>query len=197
MKTAKCNEPSMRPVNSAFFDKVFRLVLRAAQVRAHTAVARGLIQAADREDTVQQALLAVWCAMAKFDPRRASLATFVELVVATSIASAARASHRHRVLCSLDFAADHSADPSLSRHELRIDVQRVLAACSDTERSLALLLMTHSRSEASRVLHVARSTVYQRIQQLRLRFSAAGLGPRREQTSPNPAGTTRHNGTAL
>jgi DNA-directed RNA polymerase specialized sigma24 family protein len=89
-----------------------------------------------------------------------------------------RACHRQRALCPLDLAADHCADPAFRHDELRIDVERLLGACSDGERRLALLLMEHSPSQASRMLGVARSTVHARMRRLRPWFIAAGLGPR-------------------
>jgi hypothetical protein len=62
--------------------------------------------------------------------------------------------------------------------ELRIDIERLLKVRSDGERRLASVLMEHTPSQASRMLGVARSTIYAHIQKLRPHFAAAGFGPR-------------------
>jgi RNA polymerase sigma factor (sigma-70 family) len=159
------------------FELAHPLALRAAQVLARAAVARGAIQPADQEDVEQEGVVACWRAVANFDPNRASLRTYIEWVVTTRTASAVRATHRWCALCTLDFAADRCAGAAITHHELRIDVERLLGACSDGERRLARLLMEYTPSEASRILAVARSTVHDRIRRLRPRFIAAGLGP--------------------
>lgn len=174
-------------MREAIFERAYPLALRAAQVRARAAVACGLIQPVDFADAVQEGLFASWRELARFDPSRASLPTFIEIVAATRIASFVRASHRHRVLCPLDNSAEQSADPPLARLVVRIDVQRVLAGCTETERRLARTLMEHSPTQASRLLGIARSTLHERTRKLRPRFVAAGLGPGGHTFSPEPA----------
>lgn len=164
-------------MREALFERAYPLARRAALVLAHAALASGAITSADREDVEQEAVAASWRALDNYDPNRASLPTYVECVVATRIASAVRATHRVRALRPVDFAVDHCADPVFGRCDLRIDVERVLGCCGDDERRIALVLMEHSPSQASRILGVARSTIYQRIQRLRVRFAGAGLGP--------------------
>jgi RNA polymerase sigma factor (sigma-70 family) len=159
------------------FAKAYPLARRAAEVRSAVAVAMASVLSADRDDLEQEAVAACWRTLPNYDPTRASLTTYIECVVATRIASVVRASRRRRVLRPLDLALDRCANPGFSRHELRIDVERLLGVCSDGERRLALVLMENSPSQASRMLGVARSTVYERIKLLRARFSTAGLGP--------------------
>lgn len=134
------------------------------------------MQAADREDIEQEAVVACWPALGDFDPNRASLATYIECVVASRIASACRAHRRRRSDRPLAFASDHRATQVFDHRGLRIDVKRLLSVCTDGERSLASLLMEHTPSEAGRMLRVARSTIYERIHRLRRRFAAAGFG---------------------
>jgi RNA polymerase sigma factor (sigma-70 family) len=162
--------------SQAQFLAIYPLARRAANVRSAAALTWASVAPVEREDIEQEALAAVWQALPHYDPSRASLRTFVECVVATRIVSAVRATHRVRALHSVDLAVDHCADPVSGRHELRIDIERLLRCCPDDERHVALLLMEHSPAEASRILGVARSTLYLRIQRLRLRFATAGLG---------------------
>lgn len=159
------------------FSTIYQRARRTAAVRSAAAVARAFVPPGDREDLEQEAMAACWCALASFDPRRASLRTYIECVVATRIASAVRTTHRLRVLHPLDLVVDHCVGPEFRRHELQIDVQRVLGICNDAERRLALLLMEHTPSQVSLMLGVARSTVYERMRRLRPRFVAAGLAP--------------------
>lgn len=58
-----------------------------------------------------------------------------------------------------------------------MDIQRVLARLGEDDRRLALLLADHRPTEISRMLGVARSTVYARRARLRRAFLEAGYGP--------------------
>jgi RNA polymerase sigma factor (sigma-70 family) len=160
------------------FQQAYPLALRSAQVRATAAVASGAIPIADREDIEQEALTACWRALPYFEPGRASLRTFIECIVATRVCSLVRSANRRPTLQTLDLNSGHGIDPEIHRHELRADIERLLKTISVRDRRLALLLMEHTPSEASRMLGVARSTIYERIQKLRTRFAGAGFGPR-------------------
>src|SRR5581483_5642548 len=81
-----------------------------------------------------------------------------------------------RAQCPLDFETNRCGTLQFLCHELRIDVYRVLAGCTETERNVALSLMEHTPSEASRLKGLSRSTIYERIRGLRARFAAAGFG---------------------
>jgi RNA polymerase sigma factor (sigma-70 family) len=163
-------------MREALFERAYPRARRSARVRASAAVARGAIQSSDREDLEQEAVTACWRALAEFDPNRASLATYVECVVATRIASVCRAGRRLRAHQPLALASDRCADDMFDHFGLRIDIERLLSARTDDERHLTSLLMEHTPSEASRMLRVARSTIYARIQKLRPHFAAAGFG---------------------
>jgi hypothetical protein len=66
------------------FAEAYPIARRAAAVRsaaALSAVTGGLF---DREDIEQQAMVALWKAVSRFDPSRGSLRTFVERVMGTS-----------------------------------------------------------------------------------------------------------------
>jgi RNA polymerase sigma factor (sigma-70 family) len=164
-------------MREALFERAYPRARRSARVRVSAAVARGAIQAADHEDLEQEAVAACWRSLAAFDPTRASLATYVECVVATRIASVARASRPLGIHWPLDLASEHCAEDVVGSFELRIDIARLLNVRTDDERRLTSLLMEHTPSEASRMLGVARSTIYARIEKLRPHFAAAGFGP--------------------
>ncbi len=158
----------------AIFQKAYPLALRASQVRAATAVAAGRVPVHDREDIEQEALLRVWQALPRYDAGRASLATFIERVVATKVASLLRS--RHAVF-KLPPGTQLSSADGIPAVEFRADLERILASLAPSERRLALLLAEHGPGEAGRILGVARSTVYCRIRRLRAAFLAAGYGP--------------------
>jgi RNA polymerase sigma factor (sigma-70 family) len=162
----------------ATFQEAYPLALRAAEVRAKVAVASSAIPLADRQDLQQEALTACWRALPSFDPNRASLRTFVELVVASRLASMHRARRCRPRLQPLGHDP-YSADDAWAREiELRSDVHHVLAALQDGDRRVAVALMECTPTEASRLLEVGRSTIYERIRRIRGVFEAAGLGPR-------------------
>lgn len=159
------------------FPQAYPLARRAAQVRAAAAVLSGAVLIADREDIEQEALAACWRALPKFDPNRASLRTFVEHVVAAHLASLGRARRCRPRLQPLDDNQHPVASAWAREIELRSDVQRVLDALPDTDRQLAMALIEHTPTEASRLIGVARSTVYERIRHIRVAFVDAGLRP--------------------
>jgi RNA polymerase sigma-70 factor (ECF subfamily) len=163
-------------VREGLFEEAYPLALRAARVRAAAAVAFGGAPAGDREDLEQEALLRVWQALPRYDPTKASLRTFVERVADSRFASLLRPRCRQVVIEPLSRISPASAD-GIPAVELRVDFERVLAKLSEPDRRLARLLSEHTPSQASRILGVARSTVYCRIRRLRAAFRAAGYGP--------------------
>jgi RNA polymerase sigma-70 factor (ECF subfamily) len=161
-------------------DKNFELALpfamRAVQVRGTAAVASGRVTAADREDLEQEALLGLWMALRHYDASRASLRTFLERVADKRFASLLRRRRKPLVIERLDSQRFATADgiPAVQFH---VDFERVLAPLGDPDRALALLLVEHGPTEISRMLGVARSTVYARMARLRRAFREAGYGP--------------------
>lgn len=150
--------------------------LRAVQVRGAAAVATGQAAAADREDLEQEALLGLWMALRHYDASRASLRTFLERVADKRFASLLRRRRSPVVIERLDGHRFATADgiPAVQFH---VDFERVLAPLDDSDRALALLLVDHGPTEISRMLGIARSTVYARIARLRRAFLEAGYGP--------------------
>jgi RNA polymerase sigma-70 factor (ECF subfamily) len=157
-------------------EQALPLALRAVQVRAAAAVGTGRVAAADREDLEQEALLGLWMALRHYDASRASLRTFLERVADKRFASLLRRRRSAVLIERLDGHRLAAADgiPAVQFH---VDVERVLAPLGDSDRALALLLVDHGPTEISRMLGIARSTVYARIARLRRAFLEAGYGP--------------------
>jgi RNA polymerase sigma-70 factor (ECF subfamily) len=157
-------------------EQALPLALRAVQVRGATAVATGRATAADREDIEQEAFLGLWTALRHYDPSRASLRTFLERVADKRFASLLRRRRNAIVIERLDGHRLATADgiPAVQFH---VDFERILAPLDDSDRALALLLVDHGPTEISRMLGIARSTVYARMARLRRAFREAGYGP--------------------
>jgi RNA polymerase sigma factor (sigma-70 family) len=159
------------------FVHAYPMARRAGQVRAAGAVAIGAVPEADAEDLEQEGLLACWQALHLFDPRRASLRTFIERVVAARMITLHRArTCRPRYQCIEDdeFKVSNAWAMEI---EFRSDVQRVLSVLPDTDRQLALALIDHTPTEVTRLLGIARSTVYERLRHIRIAFADAGFRP--------------------
>lgn len=172
------------------FRKAYAIALRAARARAVSAVASGAIAVADREDLEQEAVVACFRALPRFDPGRASLRTFIERVVATRLASVIRRTRRHSPLVPVDALSRFAVIGDDGRREVRMSIDGVLESLRDEDRELAGLLLEVSPAEASRELGIPRSTIHDRIQLLRQRFTQAGLDirVRRPARGVRPAG---------
>jgi RNA polymerase sigma factor (sigma-70 family) len=161
-------------MRDALFECAFPLARRAAQVQAAAALAWCTISAADREDLEQDALACVWQALARYDPARAGLRTFIELVVRTRSISMLRSNKRGPEFESLN-EQDISSEGGFLELELRADVARVLANVSLFDRAVAFALTECSAVETSRGMGVSRAAVYRAIGRLRVAFTTAGL----------------------
>ncbi len=157
-------------------EQALPFALRAVQVRAAAAVASGRAPAADREDLEQEALLGLWMALRHYDASRASLRTFLDRVADKRFASLLRRRRSPVLIERLDSHRFATADgiPAVQFH---VDFERVLAPLGNPDRTLALLLVDHGPTKISRMLGVARSTVYARIARLRRAFREAGYDP--------------------
>lgn len=172
------------------FRKAYAIALRAARARAFSAVASGAIPVADREDLEQEGVVACFRALPRFDPRRASLRTFIERVVATRLASVIRRTRRNSPLVAVDALFRFPVIGEDGRREVRLSIDGVLASLREDDRELVGLLLEVSPAEASRELGIPRSTIHDRIQLLRHRFTQAGLDirVRRPARGAHPAG---------
>jgi RNA polymerase sigma-70 factor (ECF subfamily) len=159
-------------VRDALFQQAYPLARRAVQVRA----ASGAMRPGDREDFEQEALLGLWIALRRYDPSRASLRTFVERLTDNRFASLMRRRRSALVVERLDGHRLATPDgiPAVQFH---VDFERILSCLTDGDRAVARLLLDHRPSEVSRMLGIARSTLYGRMARLRRAFLKAGYGP--------------------
>jgi len=159
------------------FEQAYSMACRAARARLAAAVAMGALPRQDCEDLEQEALMAVWRALERFDPSRASLRTFVEMVVAARFASLMRTRRSLPVLGPVDECHVIGLDgiPAL---EFRVDLQRACASLTEPDRRLASFLTDYTPTEAGRALGIARSSVYESIHRIRLAFKKAAFGRR-------------------
>lgn len=159
------------------FLHAYPIARRAGQVRAAGAVAIGAVPAADAEDLEQEGLLACWQALHLFDPHRASLRTFLERVVAARMITLHRARScrpRYQALEDDEFKVSSAWAVEI---EFWSDVEHVLSTLPDADRQLALALIDHTPTEVTRLLGIARSTVYDRLRHIRTAFANAGVRP--------------------
>jgi len=177
-------------VVEATFRKAYTIALRAAKVRATAAVVSGVIPVSDREDFEQEGVTACLRALPQFDPGRASLRTFIERVVAARLASIVRRTRRNPELVPVDTLSQLPVIGDDGRREVRMSIDGVLESLHDEDRELVGLLLEVSPAEASRELGIPRSTIHDRIQLLRQRFTQAGLEirVRRPARGVRPAG---------
>jgi DNA-directed RNA polymerase specialized sigma24 family protein len=136
----------------ATFERAYPIAARAARVRATAAAVSGVIAMSDREDFEQEGLAACWHALPRFDPARASLRTFIERVIASRMASLARAARRAPALVPLSAAGPRSVDSEAQIQELYTDLERLSLAFEYSDRQLIHLLLEHSPAEAGRML---------------------------------------------
>jgi RNA polymerase sigma-70 factor (ECF subfamily) len=155
------------------FDLSFPLAQRAAKVRAASAkLSRADF---DREDLEQEALIGVWSALDRFDVSRASIRTFVERVVANSIASIIRRSRSDK-RAPRDDDRFHGESPRFSLTiEVRLDLDRLIANLGRRDRKVARLLEEYRPAEIARALKISRTAVYRSIERIREVFSEAGF----------------------
>ncbi len=113
---------------------------RATEVRSMASASASGPMILDRKDVEQEAIVGLWRALPSFDPFRSSLRTFVELVIASRVTSVLRFQHAAK---SKPVFCDAPAVMEYEPMEVRVDVERVLAALSD-DRRLACLLVDHT-----------------------------------------------------
>jgi DNA-directed RNA polymerase specialized sigma24 family protein len=120
--------------------EAYPLACLAAKVRSIASASATGSMILDREDVEQEAIVDLWRALPSFDPSRSSSRPIVELVIASRVTSVLRLQHvakRKPAFC--DAPAVMEYEPM----EVRVDVERVLAALSD-DRRLACLLVDHT-----------------------------------------------------
>jgi RNA polymerase sigma factor (sigma-70 family) len=172
-QTRTGDTPRPQGVLEEFFLQAYPFARRAAQVRSASAVRK--FKELEREDLEQEALLSTWRLLSRFDHTRASLPTFVERVVATSIASVCRGRAAKKRIKHDD--SDPPPEPLqlFVRIEFRIDFLRVVARLAPRDRKVALLLVEFSPTQIARSLKTSRQAVYRCINRIRAAFLEGGF----------------------
>ena len=157
----------------------------------------------DREDLEQELTAHLLSRIARFNPRRSSLDTFITRLLDNAAASIIVARKREKrdwrraaqsldedveneegelqpLLELLDLEQGLKGDPLAheahrERQALRIDLERVMATLSEQERQICMLLMQEKSRQVARRLGLPRATLYDLTIKLRERFEAAGL----------------------
>ena len=179
------------------FDALDGYALNLIKYKARQLVGRAGFTPSDRDDLEQEMLLDLIQRMPKYDPDRAGARTFIARMVAHKIADiilARKAGMRDfRIcFCSLD---DHLEDeegglialeeylvrtgklarPVSERHDLFIDIHKVMARLPPKLRELCRRLKTETVAEIARETGVSRAVIYESIKKLRAIFEEAGL----------------------
>jgi RNA polymerase sigma factor (sigma-70 family) len=156
------------------FLAVYPFARRAVEVRAIQASLRHGLPSCDRDDLEQDALTHLWQVFSKYDPTRAGVRTFIEVVVRRQFTSMLRSHSRHTQLAGLE-RRHVTGGNDFHAVELRVDIGRVLAEVSPLDRAVALSLAQCSAIETSRRLNISRAAAYRAIGRLRAAFTDAGL----------------------
>ena len=125
------------------FMAIYPVVRRIAGVRSARAFSKFSTRTVDREDLQQEALIAIWRVLPRYDPSRASVRTFLERIAGARIASLVRTERLQPRFESIQIDQILAPD-SISALELRTDLRCVSASLSERDRELALALMDHS-----------------------------------------------------
>ena len=156
----------------------------AARVHAHR-IARSLnLPAYECADVRQDLLVEMIPRFQRFDPSRASAATFIDLL-ARHAAHAVRSRYRRSVKqiyhVSLDADSHHgdlvNTAADVAAQEQAMHVDRAVLALPRSLRDLVDLLRDGRTNEARRLSGLGHATFYRRLRELRLHFLAEGLHP--------------------
>jgi DNA-directed RNA polymerase specialized sigma24 family protein len=170
------------------------LPLMRTAVGVHASrIARDLnLPACERADICQDLLLEMVPRFERFDPDRASAATFID-ILARHAAHAVRGRYRRRANVSEGIPLDVERDGAdlvdvntdVAAHDLRRQVQHAVATLPSSLRGLVDLLRDERTSEVRRRRGLGHATFYRRLRDVRLHFLAEGLEPAGE-TVPAP-----------
>jgi RNA polymerase sigma factor (sigma-70 family) len=157
------------------FAEAIPLVLRTARARSASALAANGDGAFERDDLVQEALVAVWRALRRYDSRRSSLRTFIERIVESKIRSLLRRQRTAKRTKRYQ-SPEPSALEFMVHVEIQIDVHRALRGLAPVDARVARLLLHEYRpAEIGRVLKISRTAVYRCIGRIRAAISKDGF----------------------
>jgi DNA-directed RNA polymerase specialized sigma24 family protein len=155
----------------------------AASVRAQRIVRDLNLPWYERADICQDLIVEMLPRVGRFDPGRASAATFIN-VLARHAAHAVRQRYLHAAHPSRNVPLDElsEADTLASadeRHaeELTRQLDRAISTLPAPLRGLVDLLADGRAAEAQQKSGLSHATFYRRLGEIRLHFLAEGLGP--------------------
>jgi RNA polymerase sigma factor (sigma-70 family) len=170
------------------YDVLPPYAITTIRIHAHRLARDEVIRGMAAADFEQELALDLWRRLPAFDPRRASLATFIDRIVrnrVTGFHKAARAGARrlereapHTPLDELDQAVERSRDRPLAdidRIALRHDLARFVAALPSALRRCCAIVTSESTGEAIRKHGLHPSTYYEGLRRLRQRAREVGL----------------------
>jgi len=204
MKSAQRSKSRVTsPSSDASEPIVDQFTARLVRRKARQLIGRAGFTKSDREDIEQEFWLKLVKHLSSFDPRQghrhAFVTTVVERCAATLLRNKTAEKRDHRRVRSLNvvIADDEHEGPvelgdTVSRRELdarlghaprdehdlaqlALDIASVIASLSPEMRELAERLKTDSVSQIARDLGVPRTTLNDRVRELRRRFEDAGL----------------------
>ncbi|MAE45215.1 MAG: hypothetical protein CMF63_09660 [Magnetovibrio sp.] len=176
-------------------------LLASATFHANRLVHRLNLPSTERDDIRQDLLVEMIARLRRFDPGKASISTFIDLVARNGASAIARRYRREQRLLGMFTASiddDRSgsdglslietlseedglaailggADDAFALADLAIDTARAERSLSGPLRDLCALLKTEAPSAAWRKAGLSRATFYRRLRELRLHFRAEGL----------------------
>lgn len=187
------------------YEDVVDVLEPLVQCKARQLIRRPEFDAREEEDIQQDLRLHAFRRLGKYDPARAKMTTFLDRIVCHKIASMLR----YRRAQKRDFgiktvpldefeidydqqmiASGRATRPHLEQLELKVDVEWVEDSLPKHLRSLYRALQHKTVSQLSRDSGTPRSTIYERIHELREHMDAAGLS-RYLPMTPTPCGLGR------
>lgn len=173
------------PENPIDPETAARIALKAGQILRQAGLPRSY-----REDLERTLILVLLGRLARFDPGRGDRSAFVGLVLRRATINVLRhyrAAKRSAAVVSLEtlvragadepaeLAARDDASGARERADAVLDVADAVAGLPADLRAVAEELRTHSAAEAARRLGVPRSTLHERVKEIRAAFEARGL----------------------
>lgn len=170
--TLPTSHPSTnRSSQTIFDDRLAARALRLAKARLRD-FPRG-----DREDFLQDVMVAVAEKIRGYDPARGTLDALVSVVIDSKIENISRGLSRRLKRPRAEQLHDRMAqeDPELDATERRLDLDAALATLQDRDRRLCKKLLLQRVSQIAREESRPRTTIHRQMQRIRASFEAAGL----------------------
>lgn len=140
--------------------------------------------ASDRYDIEQELMLDLWQRMKSFDSARGKQRSFINQVISKRVskllafqfASSKGRNCKHIPFDDISFCNDERfACDKQAQNELRLDINKVVAALPEDLQMLCQQLQVLNMTELAKHTGIPRATLYWRVGNIRKAFCAAGL----------------------